>query len=1234
MKKFHALGLGGLLFLWLSLAAFASYSTKDARQDFVLKVEVKDENCASDGELKFEVSPLHPSATIEFSVYLLPEVNHPIRVVTDNILSGLDAGDYRVVATQTVDGNHSTQTTEVTIASNYQPIVFELLAEDECDANDGKITVNMLSGTAVTYELQGAVNRGPQAGNVFNSLPSGSYNVQVTNGCGERLTQSFEILKSALIIDESKTDILPLFPKCGEITIGQYVKTSGSALQYPMNMDLTIYLPSGEQQFVQTAIEDGPSHEGFIYADVPFFHDTNYTYDVVISDNCGNIANSINRTINQKLSISPDNLWGAGPCGERRLAISPLNYTAPYTINFLSFPEGFDPSENETYPGPFDEERIFFGNADNPIPDGVYQFEIIDACGNSSGELSINHKVFVSRPPEDVMAACEVNKGSVQLLNYDYSLEKVEILKAPTSYAPQLPQDVSYNIRQNDRRRFSMNNLPAGTYEFYTENDCGSNHTFEVEIEGHSILRNEVLVKETCGSFNLEIDHESNLSGIQPEKFGLQKLNPSTGSWEHPVTGETYIEGEDLNESNSITLFNGTTNYNFSISGTFRVIKSLEVWRDGSEVLPGENPMEFCLFTLKEFEIDTSVGFNNINVFACSDEAFDVAIAAKGYEPYTYKITSKDGQPLIIDNGNDPLFKGLEKGLYAFQIGDRCGNILNKVFRVAGGVSPRIVPNNLCDGETGELAVLGLDFLQFEWWNEEDPSNILSTGSTLLFDPFDLKTHPGRYLVRLTHNDTNSCLNEILEFEIPADDDGPQAGIGLTATVCEGDIVDLFDFVEGPVDNYGVWTEITASNSLIGNFWTTTDLPSGTYEFVYSVQGLCNDSDRSRVVLNLFNNPASPTGDPNQLFCEADGPVVAHLVAEGENIQWFLQEEGGEPLDPAEPLKTNTAYYAEQSVNGCPSTGRFETLATIEYEIRNNQITDDQFLNRFETPALITGSVPTGGVGVFEFQWQHSDDRVNWEDISGATLPDYQPPALLETIFYRRVVKGSCMDYVSNVVVVEVKTVDLTTSITSFNKEIHDGEEFIYEILVENHGAYDATEVIITDPLPAKVSYLSHELYPSSSAIQAIETNNAETISFEIPIFPKNERLIIQVKVVAKEEGPIENTVFVTSREEDSNPTDNNSTDINKILPLFIPNVIKPDFDHKNDYFIIRAGNKFQKLNLVIFNRWGDHVYESMDYQNDWSAEGLNAGTYYYVIRAMDQLNKEHVYKGYIQVIK
>ena len=56
-------------------------------------------------------------------------------------------------------------------------------------------------------------------------------------------------------------------------------------------------------------------------------------------------------------------------------------------------------------------------------------------------------------------------------------------------------------------------------------------------------------------------------------------------------------------------------------------------------------------------------------------------------------------------------------------------------------------------------------------------------------------------------------------------------------------------------------------------------------------------------------------------------------------------------------------------------------------------------------PAPLTEiSAPSGGTGVYEFQWQNSLNNSVWTDIPGAVQQDYSPPALTSTTWFRRVV--------------------------------------------------------------------------------------------------------------------------------------------------------------------------------------------------------------------------------------
>lgn len=68
------------------------------------------------------------------------------------------------------------------------------------------------------------------------------------------------------------------------------------------------------------------------------------------------------------------------------------------------------------------------------------------------------------------------------------------------------------------------------------------------------------------------------------------------------------------------------------------------------------------------------------------------------------------------------------------------------------------------------------------------------------------------------------------------------------------------------------------------------------------------------------------------------------------------------------------------------------------------------------------------------------------------------------------------------------------------------------------------------------------------------------------------------------------------------------------LCEVTVPNVITPNADGYNDYFVIVGLDNYPNTLLQIFNRWGNKIYESTNYQNDWDGEGHHDGVYYYVI--------------------
>ena len=93
--------------------------------------------------------------------------------------------------------------------------------------------------------------------------------------------------------------------------------------------------------------------------------------------------------------------------------------------------------------------------------------------------------------------------------------------------------------------------------------------------------------------------------------------------------------------------------------------------------------------------------------------------------------------------------------------------------------------------------------------------------------------------------------------------------------------------------------------------------------------------------------------------------------------------------------------------------------------VTGNTIEEDQLICSGSQPAEITSvGAPAGGNGTYTYSWQRSTTSATtgFMTIGGATGPNYQPPALTQTTWYRRVVtSGSCTS-TSNPVQIMIST--------------------------------------------------------------------------------------------------------------------------------------------------------------------------------------------------------------------
>ncbi|WP_162633137.1 DUF7507 domain-containing protein [Echinicola strongylocentroti] len=215
-----------------------------------------------------------------------------------------------------------------------------------------------------------------------------------------------------------------------------------------------------------------------------------------------------------------------------------------------------------------------------------------------------------------------------------------------------------------------------------------------------------------------------------------------------------------------------------------------------------------------------------------------------------------------------------------------------------------------------------------------------------------------------------------------------------------------------------------------------------------------------------------------------------------------------------------------------------------------------------------------------------------------------------------------------------VQRVDLVMTKTSEGATVYEGSIFTYRLTVSNVSTSAATGVVLSDELPANISYEDSQAELDGEAITLEPTVNGSSVRWTIGSLAAGSEVVVHFSVQAESPGNVVNTAEVSSDTPDATPEDNSSTDMNEVLAFRIPNVITPNGDGDNDRFEILGMDKFDRNELVIFNRYGDHVYVSEDYDNDWEAIGLIAGTYFYVLESYEEDGTKHEFKGWIQVIK
>jgi gliding motility-associated-like protein len=1206
-----------------------------------LQVTVTNETCigTADGSLSFTVTNQTVGIPVFYSIYLLPNTTTPIVTTSSNSYGGLTAGNYLIIASQTVNGDVITDEQTVILANQIAPPTFVISDVKEKCGNDGQIIVNVISGTVVSYQLySGPVTTGLQPLNIFSNLPAGQYVVRVFDVCGQAYSQTHTLtsLNPSLVIG-------PAMPSnfgnisCNTLFIGHGLSALPNTQVFnPLSYQVTAYPPSGGSPIVTTQTS--------MPLVVPSVNGVSYFYDLQITDACGNIYTRNNNQASSLLNFTTATILSS--CSNYFLDFTVQRFVGSYTINFVSAPAGFNPLlANPSHPGPFTTSAVTYGNASYFMPLGSYTIEITDSCGNTrtktftiqdvpstvistinapacggNGSISLGLNpyrelatvILTSAPsgypnplPENLSSlifsggfsiqnvppgyyffsltdvcgnpytsivllegtpeipnvvqrpGCAIGDGSVGIFFPSASIVSIEIQNAPSTFGFALPYDVTFNV---DAGNFSMNSLPEGNYKFKIIDSCGFESFVDVILIGFEIVSSTYVLEENCGSFNLQLNHQSNGTDIS-NPYRLQKYDVVNNVWEHPSTGADYVPGTFLDDTNSIALQNNTNNINLAFSGTFRVVKMFFNYTNATFL---DN---ICILPLHEFEFSGVPKIVNAYAFPCDDNTQEVVIIATGLPPLQYSITKKDGLSFIVNNGTSNIFSGLAPGIYEFKVEDTCGNERVRSFNVSLLEQPEITASNLCNGTNGQLEIQDFPFVTYQWYNVQNPSVILSTSNTLQFSPFNSVNDTGTYEVQLSTTNANSCIDQTIQYTISPAGFNPNAGNDNSIALCKEDNqVSLNSFLTNPHDAGGTWTD---SN---GDIVTITlinpiDFNAGNYTYTYSVNWFCAAIDVATITIVIKDIPETPVLSAPTLICRGDDILLEASL--GPNATYFWTGPNGFTSTDQNPLLLNYdsnndgSYFVYAAIDGCYS-------ATEEIILNSNPLPDFSIDG---VTSICTGQNETLTINPVNF----GANLVTIEWYFNGILLSTQTSETLQINQF-----GNYSVSIQNNGCSTLKEIEVVEKINSFDVVLEQGcNQKDYEINIVNAQDFQNATYVWTGS-NGFTSYAQNIIVPNLE----IGTYNVEVTD------------IMGCK--SSSSAIVENT------------------------NCFIPNGFSPDEDGFNDSFDLTG---FNVKKIYIYNRYGRLVYDKDNYTNEWKGQTNNnkrlpASTYFYVLEFNEGENK------------
>ena len=204
-----------------------------------------------------------------------------------------------------------------------------------------------------------------------------------------------------------------------------------------------------------------------------------------------------------------------------------------------------------------------------------------------------------------------------------------------------------------------------------------------------------------------------------------------------------------------------------------------------------------------------------------------------------------------------------------------------------------------------------------------------------------------------------------------------------------------------------------------------TTLTQGFQQYIYPVLVAGTISASQTICYNTA--PAQLTGTPPT----GGNPPYTYQWQNSPNGTTWTDISGATGLNYQPPALTATTWYRQKqiSASGAGTVITNTVTITVYPNLVAGTAAANQTICAYSTPALLTGTAPTGGTTPYTYQWQSSPNGTTWTDIPGATNLTYQPGVLTATTYYHlnQTSASGCGTVSTNTVTITVNPLPVPT---------------------------------------------------------------------------------------------------------------------------------------------------------------------------------------------------------------